>query len=217
LLSSGQQVISIAQPASGDYVLTLRYTAQETARFSIRSESEGTVVFEHTGELTGVEGEGWLVRINLNVHADVLVSGAVVAIEPLGNVGPEKIVTTDLARQRAVPIRASTPDSDAQDSPTDGQGGDKDASKNVEPEDSYEDVQGGDTGRDISDKDKNDSSTRGDSDDDVGYDSADGDTDDLDTDDSIGVEDASGDTSDKDTDGNDLSTGNAWPTLIPSI
>jgi len=207
LLSSGQQVISIAQPVSGEYVFTLRYTAQETAHFSIRSESGGTVVLEHTGELSSVEGGGWLVRINLNVDGDVLVSSAVVGIEPLGDVGPEKIVTTDLARERAVPIKASTPDSDAQDGRTDGQGDDNDVSDNVDDKDSYDDVPDGDTGGDITDNSKDDSTTRGDTHDDVGYDNADGDTSDAETRDNVGLAGASGDTGDKETDGNDLSTG----------
>jgi hypothetical protein len=188
MLSSGPQVISIAQPVSGEYAFVLRYIAQETARFSIRSQSEGAVVFEHTGELASVEGGGWLVRINLNVHGDVLVSGAVVAIEPLGDVGPEKLVTTDLARQRAVPIKPSTADNDAQDGPTDGQGDDNDVSGNVDDKDSYDGVRDGDSGGDISDNNKNDSTARGDTDDEAGYDNADGDTSDAEPSDNVGVE-----------------------------
>jgi hypothetical protein len=181
LLSSGRQVTSIVQPVSGEYVLTLRYTAQETARFNVQSRSEGKVVFEHTEELSSVNGAGWLVRINLNVDGDVLVSSRIVAIEPLGDIGPEKVVTTDLARERAVPIEATARDNDAQDADTGSEGDDGGVGDNTE---------NGDTYHDIGAENKKDTITHRDTGDDVCYDNDGGHKSDAATSDNVGIEGA---------------------------
>ena len=201
LLSDGRQVISVAQPVTGEYVFALRYTAPETACFNIQCKSEGKVVFEHTGELGGVEGEGWLIRINLNVDGGAVVSSTIVGIEPLGDTPPEKIVITELAKERAVPIKPTTRDNGVQDGPAGSEADDKDVSDNVHNEDTFDSIRDRDTGGDSGAEDKNDNTSCGDTDDNSA-----GDTSDTETSHNVGVEDTTDNTGDEQTDNSDLST-----------
>lgn len=114
--SDGRQVITIARPVTGEYVVALRYTAQGTAALKVRTEAGGGIAFEHTERLAAAKGEGWLIRINLRVDDGLIVSAKVVGVEPLGDQVPEKVVETELARERAVPIEAITRDSSVIDS-----------------------------------------------------------------------------------------------------
>ena len=199
LLSNGRQVISVAQPVTGEYVFALRYTAQETARFSIQTKSGGKVVFEHTGELSGVEGEGWLIRINLNVDGDLVVGGRIVGIEPLGDTAPEKIVMTELARERAVPIRPTMEGNGAQGGPTgDEARDDKDVSDDIDNKDTFDSIRDRDSGGDISAKDKNDN---------IGYEDTDGNTSETETGDNVGIGNAGDNTGDRETEDDSVSTG----------
>lgn len=139
LLGDGSQVISITQPVAGEYILALRYIAQETASFNIVSKSGGRVIFKHSEELGDVAGEGWIIRIKWNVEDEDVVSCTVVRIEPLGDTAPEKIVVTELARERAVPIEPTVQDTRAQDDY-------KDADGSVDNMDTHDDVPDGETG-----------------------------------------------------------------------
>ncbi|MBN2186418.1 MAG: FecR domain-containing protein [Dehalococcoidia bacterium] len=139
LLENGTQVISIAQPVAGEYILALRYITQEAASFNIVSKSGGRVIFEYSEELSDVAGEGWVVHINLNIEDEDVVSCTVVKIESLGDLVPEKVVVTELAEERAVPIEPTTQGIKARDDYRDADG-------SVDNTDTHDDVPDGEPG-----------------------------------------------------------------------
>ena len=162
LSRDGGQIISIAQPVTGEYVFALRYITQEPAHFNIVSKSEGKVVFDYSEELSDAEGEGWLVRINLDVDDGEVVSCTVVGIEPLGETAPEKIVVTELAGERAVPFQLTPRDKDAQDDRPGGEVDDGDTGDSINDGNTHNNIPDTDTGSDTGDGDTYDSTRDGD-------------------------------------------------------
>jgi hypothetical protein len=109
--------------------------------------SAGETVFKSSDRLAGVKGEGWLIRISVQVDAGVIVGAKVVGVEPLGAQAPEKVVEPELAIESEEQIEPR-PDSGAIDKPVDDsvneQGSDdedSDESLNDEPEDDKVDVE----------------------------------------------------------------------------
>ena len=103
--SEGTQLITIAEPVTGEYVITLRYIAEGTAHFSIYGKSEDKVVFAYTGTWGAGEESGWLIHLSLHVDDGLIVDSTVSGVEPLGDETPENIVETQLATESAVPIK----------------------------------------------------------------------------------------------------------------
>ena len=220
LLDEGGQTISIAQPVTGEYVFTLRYITQAPACFNIVSKSEGKVLFDYSEELSDAEGEGWLVRINLDVDDGEVVSCTVVGIEPLGETAPEKIVVTELAGEIAVPFQLTPRDKDAQDDHPSGEVDDGDTGDSINdgnthnniPDtdtgsdtgdgDTYDSTRDKDTGGDTSGADKNDYTVDSDTGSDTGStdkDSNNDSSDDTEPGDNVGTEDAGDNTGNKET------------------
>lgn len=104
LSPDGTQIITINEPKTGEYLVALRYIGAEEVRFNIQAKSGEKAILEHNSQLIGVEGDAWLIRVNVRVESGLIVSAEIDRIEPLGEEIPEKVVVTDLARKMAVPI-----------------------------------------------------------------------------------------------------------------
>ena len=98
-LSGDTQTITIPQPTSGEYTIALRYITEDTAHINIQGTSEDEVAFEYTGTYEGAIGDGWLIRVYLNVEDGLIVDGDVSAVEPLEDKMPEKLV-----KVKSVPV-----------------------------------------------------------------------------------------------------------------
>jgi len=139
LSSDGRQAITIDQPVTGEYVVALRYTEQGAARLNVRMKSAGEVVFERSRSLVGAKGEGWLIRINLQVDAGAIVGAKLVGVEPIDNQVPEKVVEPESVRERLKRIEI-VPDSGAIDEPADDSFGDQDAGDKAGDQDTSDEI-----------------------------------------------------------------------------
>ncbi|MFC2039314.1 FecR domain-containing protein [Chloroflexota bacterium] len=139
LSSDGKQAITIDQPVTGEYVVAVRYVAQETARLNIRMKSAGEVVFEKSDRLAGVKGEGWLIRINLQVEAGAIVEATVAGIERLHNQVPEKVVEPESVREELKQI-GIRPDLSTIDKPGDDSSGEQDPGDKAGDQDASDDI-----------------------------------------------------------------------------
>ncbi|MFH1169380.1 MAG: FecR domain-containing protein [Chloroflexota bacterium] len=92
-LSDGTQRITIPQPISGEYLVSLRYLASDAAGFTIKGMSDGKASFQYGGNFSDSGENGWLIRVNLQVDDGSIVDSTLTGAAPLGNQAPEKIVT----------------------------------------------------------------------------------------------------------------------------
>jgi len=105
--STGQSII-IREPAPGEYILAVRSISAEVIPVNIALKHRGRVVFEYSDSLTAKPGEGWLLKIELTAQVTDVYKGKIASIIPLAGEQPERIIETELARQRAVPVGALT-------------------------------------------------------------------------------------------------------------
>ena len=138
----GTQLITIAEPVAGEYIVVLRYITEGVAHFSIQGKSDGEVAFTYAGEWGAEEEGGWLISLNLQIEEGLIVSGMISGIEPLGDEAPENFVAVGLAGEGVVPTVPTAEDSDI----TSGQaGGEPDITDEDKGKSKDEDK---DTGRD---------------------------------------------------------------------
>jgi hypothetical protein len=107
LLPDGSQLITIPQPVSGRYTLTIRNTGAQSVRLDIKAVSEGEVVFEHQDKIGGTGDGDRIMHLNITVEGGKIISGEIVDVEPLVNQVPEKVVVTELAVERAAPLKSA--------------------------------------------------------------------------------------------------------------
>jgi len=152
LSPDGRQAITIDQPVTGEYVVALRYAAQGAARLTLRMKSADDVVFERSRSLAGAKGEGWLIRINLQVDAGAIVGATLAGVERLGNRVPEKVVEPESVREKLKQIEIS-PDSGAIDKPVEGSVGEQDPGDKTGEQDMSDEIGGNDVKVDVGDQD----------------------------------------------------------------
>ncbi|MFC1918109.1 FecR domain-containing protein, partial [Chloroflexota bacterium] len=101
------QSITIPHPASGEYVIALRYADDGKARFNITGESQNKTSFNYAGTYEGTAGSGWLIRLNLDVEDGMIVESDITNIQPLVSETPEKVVKIEPATEdKASPARS---------------------------------------------------------------------------------------------------------------
>jgi len=133
--SNATQIITITEPMTGEYIITLRYISKGIARFNIQGKTEDKVVFTYTGNWGAVKDNGRLIYLNLYVDDGLIVSSDLSAAERLGDEMPEKIVEVELAGKRAKPIKTEAQDSDIQDDSADDKKDTKDTDDTDVPAD----------------------------------------------------------------------------------
>jgi hypothetical protein len=124
------QLINIAEPVDGEYVIALRYSDEGVARFNIQGKSGSEVIFEYTGTWGAAQKSGWLIHFNLGVDDGSIVDGEINSVEPLGEETPEKGIPADLDEEDSVSGKPSKTEDVAPDGTTDDEGpaGDDEAS-----------------------------------------------------------------------------------------
>ncbi|MFC1916409.1 FecR domain-containing protein, partial [Chloroflexota bacterium] len=98
--SESTQLVTVAEPVTGEYIIALRYIAEGVAHFSLQGKSGGKVVFDYDGDWGASWEGGWLIHLNLQVYDGQIISGWISAIEPLGEDAPEETVETELAIEK---------------------------------------------------------------------------------------------------------------------
>ncbi|MFC2020117.1 FecR domain-containing protein, partial [Chloroflexota bacterium] len=108
--AEGTQVITIPQPVTGEYTLALRYLTSGTAKFTIQGKSADEVVFEYTGTHESKNKSDWLINLDLKVDDGFIVDSDISEVEPVRGGGPEKVVVTKVAKERAEAVKLSVED-----------------------------------------------------------------------------------------------------------
>ena len=101
--SEGTQVITIPNPAAGEYSVVLRCIADGTSQVNLACLYKGESVFTHASAHEVTDGSAWLISFALEIEGGEFISAVVDHIEPLGQ-APEKIVEMELAEALLVPI-----------------------------------------------------------------------------------------------------------------
>jgi len=117
----GTQLITIAEPVAGEYIVILRYITEGLAHFSIQGKSDGEVTFTYAGEWGAEEESGWLISINLQIEEGLIVNGIISGIEPLGDETPENLVEVELAGEIVVSTVPTSEDSDITNGQVEGE------------------------------------------------------------------------------------------------
>jgi len=117
----GTQLITIAEPVAGEYIVILRYITEGLAHFSIQGKSDGEVTFTYVGEWGAEEESGWLISLNLQIEEGLIVNGIISGIEPLGDETPENLVEVELAGEIVVPTVPTSEDSDITNGQAEGE------------------------------------------------------------------------------------------------
>jgi hypothetical protein len=107
LLPDGSQLITIPQPGNGRYILAIRNTREQSVLLGIKAVSLGEVVFAHQERIGGTGDVGKIMHLNIIVRSGKIVSVDIVDVEPLINQVPEEVIVTELAVERAVPIKTA--------------------------------------------------------------------------------------------------------------
>lgn len=107
LLPDGRQLITIPQPGNGRYILTIRNTRGRSVLLGIKAVSQGKVVFVHRERIGGTGDVGKIMHLNIVVESGKIVSVEIVDVETLVNQVPEEVVVTELAVERAAPIKTA--------------------------------------------------------------------------------------------------------------
>ncbi|MBM3156043.1 MAG: hypothetical protein FJ004_02005 [Chloroflexi bacterium] len=106
----GSQVITIADPLSGEYKAVLRCIDDGTSRFFLKGVSAGETVFTHTSEYEVADDSEWLIKFNVEFQDSRLNGVTVGYIEPLAGRAPEKIVIIDEKKEpqktAATPVKS---------------------------------------------------------------------------------------------------------------
>jgi hypothetical protein len=113
--SEDTQLITIAEPMTGEYIISLRYLAEGIAPFSIQGISDGEVVFTYIGTWGAVKEGGWHIHLNLQVEDGQIIGSEISLVEPLGQEGPEEIVETEMPIEKVAPTKLAAEDSDDAD------------------------------------------------------------------------------------------------------
>jgi hypothetical protein len=105
ILPDGSQLITVTQPENGRYALAVRNTKDRPVRSSIKAVSENEVIFEYKDRIGGTGDGDRIIQLNINVEGGKIVSGEIINVEPLVDQVPEKVVVTELAVERAAPLK----------------------------------------------------------------------------------------------------------------
>jgi hypothetical protein len=121
LLPDGRQLITIPQPGNGRYILAIRNTRERSVLLGIKAVSEGEVVFVHRERIGGTGDVGKIMHLNIVVRSGRIVSVKIVDVETLVNQIPEEVVITELAVERAAPIKTAIEEAGKQVEPSTGE------------------------------------------------------------------------------------------------
>ncbi|MFC2016218.1 FecR domain-containing protein, partial [Chloroflexota bacterium] len=97
--SEDTQIITIAEPTTGKYIITLRYITEGTTSFRIQGKSNEKVSFDYVGTLDIMKDSGYLIHLDLEVDDGEITSSDISKMELLGDKMPEKIVDKSLDRK----------------------------------------------------------------------------------------------------------------------
>ncbi|MFC2021035.1 FecR domain-containing protein, partial [Chloroflexota bacterium] len=127
--SEDTQIITVADPVTGEYVIALRSSDEGVRHFRIQGISDGETVFSYTGNWNAQKESGQLIHLNLQIDDGQIVDNDINLVEPLGEKRPEKIVDPKSDDERKPSIEAESQDSDEEedpdeDEPDDREGGD---------------------------------------------------------------------------------------------
>ncbi|MFC1991123.1 FecR domain-containing protein [Chloroflexota bacterium] len=92
LPSEDTQIITVADPMTGEYVIVLRSPSEGVRHFHIEGKSEGKTVFSYTGDWDAQKESGKLIHLNLQIDNGLIVDDDISLVEPLGDKTPEKII-----------------------------------------------------------------------------------------------------------------------------
>ena len=154
--SEDTQVITIAEPKTGEYIVTLRYITEGIVRFHIQGKSEGEVAFTYVGNWSAVKEGGWLIHLDVDVEEGVIVRGRITLVEPLGDKMPEKIVDGELYKKDIPPGKDKTDDDKDGPPGKDKTNDDKDDRDGPPDKDETDDDKDGPLGKDKTNDDKDD-------------------------------------------------------------
>ncbi len=90
--SDGTQIITVAEPMTGEYIIALRSSDEGVRHFRIQGESEGKIVFSYTGTWNAKKESGQLIHLNLQIDNGLIVDNDISLVEPIGDKKPEKVV-----------------------------------------------------------------------------------------------------------------------------
>jgi len=90
--SEETQIITIAEPMTGEYIIALRSSTEGERNFRIQGLSEGKTVFSYTGNWDAEKESGQLVHLNLQMEKGLIVGDEISLVEPLGDKKPEKVI-----------------------------------------------------------------------------------------------------------------------------
>ncbi|MFC1982945.1 FecR domain-containing protein [Chloroflexota bacterium] len=105
LSDDGKQLISVSNPKSGEYLLTIRNTQYQSAKLNIRAVSQDKVIFEHSEVVKGTDDDQ-ILRLSISEDNAKIISAEIAKIEPIIGQGPEKVVVTDISIERALSVKA---------------------------------------------------------------------------------------------------------------
>ncbi|MFC1972394.1 FecR domain-containing protein [Chloroflexota bacterium] len=105
LSDDGKQLISVSDPKSGEYLLTIRNTQYQSTKLNIRAVSQDNVIFEHNEVIKSTDGDK-ILRLTISEDNARIISAEIANIEPVIDQGPEKVVVTDISIERALPVKA---------------------------------------------------------------------------------------------------------------
>ncbi|MBN1189910.1 MAG: FecR domain-containing protein, partial [Dehalococcoidales bacterium] len=109
VLHSSGQYLTVDEPASGDYLVTIRPLSRQAVPVDIQVKHEEHTVFRFTETLRDPGTEGWIIRIKIDRESSDILTTSVASIADLTGKGPEKVVETELAKQRITPIATPVP------------------------------------------------------------------------------------------------------------
>ena len=101
--SRGDQVITVPNPMSGRYLITLRGVTEGTSQMDLACMSGGEPVFLHTSSHEVTEASEWLISLDLDVVDGEIVNAVVTGIEPLHEQTPEETIEPEATSALTTP------------------------------------------------------------------------------------------------------------------
>ncbi len=150
--SEDTQIITIAEPVTGEYIITLRYLTEGTAHYRIQGKSYGKINFDYVGSLDTEKESGYLIHLDLQVDDGEITGNDISKVELLGDKMPEKIVDEKLYKKDSPPGKDKIDDVDDDDKKDSPPG--KDKIDDVADDDKKDSPPGKDKIDDVADDDK---------------------------------------------------------------
>ena len=113
--SADTQLISIAEPMTGEYIISLRYLTEGIASFTIQGEAEGNLLFTYIGTWGAEKDGGWLIHFDLSVEDGQIVGSGISSVEPLGEESPEEVIEIELPIEKVAPLEVAAGDNGTSD------------------------------------------------------------------------------------------------------